>query len=353
MTIGRSISGGRGHRRVGAFLSLASLFAAASLLPACGPSAPPPNTGDDLDANPPVGQSTQTPNNTAEMKQGIEAIKAERFDEAKPLLEKAAEQNPKSSEAQFYLAVARERTGDRAGAEEAYKKALAIDPNAMEALTNLSALYLDDPAKPDEAISLINKGLAKSPDNAALHQNLAFAYGLKGDTAGASKHFDAALQKGDNAELRLAYGDFLLKQKQPDKAAEQLRKALAQAPDNAAMIGTISVMLAYTKSFGDCVKGLDRALKLKPDQPDWLVRRGTCRHELKDEPGAQADYQAAIKADEKFAAAHYYLGLSYLEGKKLKEGRTELGLAAKYGEGTSIGKSALEKLDALSPGKKK
>jgi Tfp pilus assembly protein PilF len=332
---------------------LGALFSVAALaLPACGGSQAPAQGQDALDADPPAGQPTQGGPTHAELKQGIDAIKAERYDEAKPLLEKAVEQSPKSSEAHFYLAVARERTGDRAGAEDAYKKSLAIDPGGMEAMTNLSALYLDDPARPDDAIALIKQGLAKAPDSAALHQNLAFAYGLKGDTANASKHFDAALQKGDNAELRLAYGDFLLKQKQPDKAAEQLRKALAQAPDNAAMVGTIAVMLAYSKAFGDCVKGLDRALKLKPDQPDWLVRRGTCRHELKDEPGARADYQAAIKADEKFAAAHYYLGLSHLEDKKIKEGKSELALAAKYGEGSSIGKSALEKLDSLS-GKKK
>jgi tetratricopeptide (TPR) repeat protein len=319
-----------------------------ALATACGGSQKPDGQ-ESLDADPPqtAGEQPNPGADQSDLKTGIAAIKAEKYDEAKAAFEKAVAANPKSAETHFYLAVAREKTGDKKGAEEAYKKSLAIDGNSIDAVQNLSALYLDEPARPDEAIQVLKQGLGKSPDSAGLHQNLAFAYSLKGDSPNAAKHFETAIAKGDSVELRLAYGDFLLKQKQHDKAAEHLRKALGGAKDDAAMIGTLGTLLAYAHAYGDCVKALDRALKLKPDQPDFLVRRGTCRHELKDEAGARADYQAAIKADGKFAAAHYYLGLSLLDEKKNKEAAAELDLAAKHGEGTPLGKAAAEKLASI------
>src|SRR5262249_47001381 len=154
----------------------------------------------------------------------------------------------------------------------------------------------------------------------------------------ASKQYEAAIAKGDNAQLQFAYGELLLGAKQPDKAAEHLRKALDGAGDDTGMLVTLGRDLAYAKAFGDCVKAFDRALKSK-EEPEWLVRRGTCRHELKDEPGARTDYQAAMKADPKFAAAHYYMGLSLLEDKKQKDAITELETAAKLGGDTPIGKT--------------
>ena len=141
-------NGRTNHGAILGALFLLTGAGAALALPACGGSQAPAQGQDALDADPPAGHVAQGGPTHAELKQGIDAIKAERYDEAKPLLEKAVEQSPKSSEAHFYLAVARERTGDRAGAEDAYKKSLAIDPNGMEAMTNLSALYLDDPACP-------------------------------------------------------------------------------------------------------------------------------------------------------------------------------------------------------------
>lgn len=310
---------------------------------------------ESLDADPPAGSvdPEAAGKADADLARGIAFVKNEKYADAKPHLERAVEQHPKNAEAAYYLGVSRERTDDRAGAEAAYKKALAADPGFAEAAQNLAALYLDDPPRPDEAIAVLKTALEKTKGSPALLENLAYAYGLKGDVDAASRAYEEAIAKADSPRLRFAYGSMLVEAKQGDKAADHLRKALDGTKDDAPMLGTLGRLLAFSKAYGDCVKALDRAIKLKPAEPEWLVRRGTCKHELKDELGARADYEGAIKAKEDFAAAHYYLGLSLHGDKKLQTATQELEKAVKYGGDSAIGKAAKEKLDSIKGGGKK
>jgi len=54
----------------------------------------------------------------------------------------------------------------------------------------------------------------------------------------------------------------LVEAKQGDKAADHLRKALDGTKDDAPMLGTLGRLLAFSKAYGDCVKALDRAIKV-------------------------------------------------------------------------------------------
>jgi Tfp pilus assembly protein PilF len=327
-------------------LSLGTLVVGLALS-ACAP--PPAQAPEPLIADPPPGaaEGASAGEAASELSRGVAYAKSEHYAEAKPHLEKALAAQPTSTEAAFYLGLSAEKTSDKASAEAYYKKALAIDPGFAEAAENLGALYLDEPPRPDEAIQVLSSTLAKAPGAVHLMVNLAYAYSLKGDFANASKQYEAALAKGEDAGLRFRYGQLLVEAKQPEKAGEQLRKALAGTKDDAPTLATIGRLLAFSKSFGDCVKAFDRAIALKPGDPEWFVRRGTCRHELKDEPGAKADFEAAIKADPKFAAAHYYLGVSYLSEGRRQTAYDELEKAVKLGEGTPIAKVASERLDQL------
>ena len=95
------------------------------------------------------------------------------------------------------------------------------------------------------------------------------------------------------------------------------------------------------------VKLLDLAIAKKGDVAELWVRRGLCKHELGDEAGASSDFQGAIGVDPKFAAAHYYLGVSLAAQKKKAEAKASLKKASELGKGTPIGKQADDKLKAL------
>lgn len=325
-----------------------------ALLAACASA--PPKQSDPLVADPPEGGSEGTTKAaaTTEIERASAFLQNEKYEDAKQHLEQAIATDPKNPVAHAMMGIAKEHTNDRAGAEESYKKALALDPTLVEAAQNLSALYLDDPPRPDEAIAVLKPAVAKSQDLKLL-QNLGYAYGLKHDVDKASEAYQAALAKGNDVAIHFAYGSMLFDNKQLDRAATELKKTLALVKDDAPMLATLGRMLGASKAFGDCVAAWDRAIKLKPSEPEFFVRRGTCKHELKDEGGAQGDFQAAIKVDPKFAAAHYYLGLSLLFDKKRQSAEAELQLAASTGGDGPIGKQARAQLDALGvkPGGKK
>jgi tetratricopeptide (TPR) repeat protein len=320
-------------------------------LSACGPAEPPHEP--PLVADPPVAGSGPVADDGAvqtEMARGMAYSQAGKWAEAKEHYEKAIAIKP-SAEAYANLAIAAEKTGDKAGAEKAYKQALTLDPGLSGAALNLAAFYLDDPARPDEAIAVLKTAIAKSPDP-KLYQNLGYALGVKGDLDGAGKAYEAALAKGEDARIRFDYGALLLQNKQAERAAEHLKKALDGTKDDAGMLGELGSMLGRVKAFPECVRAFDRALKIKGNEAAWFIARGLCKHQLDDEAGAQADYESAIGVDDKIAAAHYYLALSHLGQKNRLKATTELEKAIKLGAGKPIGKLAKDKFDELTRKKK-
>lgn len=327
---------------------MGALWAAA--IGGCGA---PPAQVPELTADPPTGATVSAGSAATELQRGIAHVKQERYADAKPHFERAWELDPSHPEVAFYLGLVKAETGDVAGAESSYREALKLDPKFVEAAENLSALYLSEPARPDEAITILSEGLKSAPDNARLMQNLALAYAMKGDIAGAAKQYEAALAKGDDVKLRFAYGSFLFEAKQYEKAAEQLKKVLeVTADDDVTMLATLGLLLGQSRAFGDCVKAYDRALKVK-SEAERFVRRGRCKHELKDKAGARADYEAAVKVDPQFAAAHYYLGLALLEDRKPNSALTEFDKAARLGGSSPIGKLAKEKFDVITAEKQR
>jgi Flp pilus assembly protein TadD len=309
-----------------------------------------PQQAPVLTADPPLVSSGRSADDGAaetEMARGTAYVKNEKYAEAKEHFEKAIAIKP-TALAYSYVGIADEKLGDRAGAEEAYKNALRLDPAQTEAAQNLAALYLDDPPRPDDAIAVLKPVIARSADNVRLLQNLGYAYGLKGDVDAAGRAYEAALAKGEDAQIRFAYGALLFDAKQPERAAPQLKKALDAAKDDLAMIVSAGRLLGESKAFGDCVRAFDQAIKLKPTEPEFFVRRGTCKHELSDEEGAQRDFEGAIKIDAKFAPAHYYLGRSLLAQNKRQTGIGELEKASTLGGDGPIGKAARAKIDELA-----
>jgi len=310
-------------------------------------SSTPPAEDPALDADPPIGHGVDSGGANEDLDRGVAYIKHEKFAEAIPLLEKALTVDPQSAMATFYLATAHEMTGKKDLAIDGYKKALALDESLVEAASNLAAIYLDEPPRPDEAIAILQRALAKVPEDTLLRRNLAYAYGLKGDVAAASEHYEKILKAKDDPEVRFAYGSLLFDAKKPKEAVPHLKKATAGDDVEPAMLVTVARMMGYAKAFDDCVKLFDRAIAKKGDDPEWYVRRGTCKHALKDEKGAGEDFAKAVEVDGKFAAGHYYLGVSLLAQHKPQSARKALEKAASIGGDSKIGKMAKAKLKTV------
>jgi tetratricopeptide (TPR) repeat protein len=211
--------------------------------------------------------------------------------------------DPKDASAALLLGLIDEKQGDKAGAEKAYKDAIALRPDLEPAYENLSALLIDA-QRADEALTVARAGLAKVPSSAGLHANVATVLAGNGDVPGATAEFDQATRAAPNdASLLMTYGHWLGVWKQRDAALAKLRAArpLTKDPGVLAAIGEEMKALG---AFSDCVPTLDLAIAAK-DAPELRVYRAVCKLGAKDVPGGKVDLQAAAAAG--YAPAHFYL----------------------------------------------
>ncbi len=327
-------------------------FVIALLGAACGGATQQPKDAD-LVADPVLGDNTGIENGEAQTdyQRALAYIDKEHWAEAKVLLTRVISVSPDNAEAHAYLGLVLEKQNDLPGAEKAYIAALDRKPGLAAAAQNLAAIYLSaNPPKVDDAIARLEKTVAVVPDDVGVLQNLGYARALKGNVAGSAKAYQAAIAKADSAELRLALANVYFDAKQYEQAVPHAKKIVELTKDNANVLATAGLMLAYGKAFDDCVKAYDRAIKLKGDEPEWFVRRGTCKHELGTEEAAFEDYQASVRVKTDFAAGWYYMGVSQLLLQKPQSAEFAIQKAVEHGKDTPIGKRAKKKLREIQHG---
>lgn len=325
-----------------------------ALLCACGGTTKPAETSQSV---PPLDdQPAQTQGNTSsagshspspEVSKAMKAIESQQFAEAKETLLQALKHDGKDVLANYYMGVTLAGLGDAKGAVDYYKTSIALDAKFAEAYVNLSALQLD--SKDNQgALATADAGLqnAKNPD---LYLNRAIALEALGKAEEATLAYGAAVEHmPDNTSLRLTYAQLLASGGKKEQAIAQLKK-VADASDPK-LLALAAIQVRQLGAPSECVAILDRAIGQK-DLAALRVRRGMCREDLKDDPGAKSDFERAATMDPKFAPAHYYLGkLLHRSGDK-KKACTELRLAVEFGGNEGVGPEAKKAVTESGCGK--
>ena len=106
---------------------------------------------------------------------------------------KALELDPKLTQAHVNLIALYGRLGDPAKAEQHYREATAVNPNAHEAYYNFGVLCYQAKRR-DEARAAFEKALAINPGYAEAHNNLGTLLEEEGKLAGAAEHFRKAIE---------------------------------------------------------------------------------------------------------------------------------------------------------------
>jgi Tfp pilus assembly protein PilF len=329
---------------------------------ACGggdskPAQPPPPAAPAAIASsaPGAGGADMSADSTVtdpDITHGTQAIETGQYDDAKASFQAALKKNPKANgpEAHYYLGVVAEKQKDKATAEKEYKEALTLRPDFINPAENLGAIYIDA-QKWDDALAVTKPAETKHAQEAPLHLNMAIILAGKGDQAGSDGEFKQAvtLTPGDPMFL-LTYAHWLGAWKQPDAAIEKLRAARPLAKDDVGMLAAIGHEMHVVGAFADCVPTFDRAIQIK-DAAELRTERAACKLGAKDEPGALADLQAAVKEDASYAPAHFYLGGRYAHAKKTKEAIAEFEAFLKLDPSSPIAAKAKEHLKQLKSGK--
>jgi len=210
--------------------------------------------------------------------------RARRYTEARVTLAEATRRFP---QARVFLdelgSVEYEQTHYEA-AEQAFRRSLALEPDAVIAYANLAAVLMRE-NRADEAARVLQRGLQLRP-NARLYTNLGNILFLRGDYVGAADAFENAVSPvhGDpGSYFKWAnLGDTLLwipgRAKEARQAYDKARRLLAprleRAPDDVVLVSRMSLYAARAGDKPDALTLVERAVKLAPDSADVQFRAG-------------------------------------------------------------------------------
>jgi len=330
------------HRFGGTGLLAALAVGVASL--ACGGAASSQSAETPLTDPNAAEAEPQTAPESSGFSQGVEAIRAEKFDVARGLFEKVVQEEPKNAQAVFYLGVAQQSLGQLPEARASYEKAVDLSPKLADAWVNLTAILLDS-GDAAAALPEIDRGLAQNPKHPALSYNRALALSALGKSAEAVPAYrDALAADPNNGEIKYGYAEALIAAGSKDQGLKLLGE-LAQG-DNPDVLASTGRLLGRLEQFDGCISALNKALASKP-AAELYVTRGLCQHGKKDDKAAFADFQQAIQTDPSYAPAHYYAGMHLrMQGKKA-EAKQALSKAVQLAGTEGVGKAAKKALENL------
>lgn len=317
--------------RIGAAAVLSSVFLA------CGGGQTTTNEPDDIAIL--EQPSDEQAASSDEVKKAIDLIKAEKFVEARGILETETKSSPDDPQAAFYLGVALEHTDDADGAVIWYRKAIELDPKVLDATHNLSALLLE---KEDfeGALKVVEDALKIAPEEPGLLANRAIALDMlqKPEAVGAYEAYLKA-QPDDQAN-RFNYAVVLAVNERPDDA----KKALAGInTKETSLLGDMGALYMKLGDPAGCIKLWDSALSTEKSA-EGLVHRARCKLGSNDKKGGIADLNEAVTTNPNSSVAHFYLGSVLKKEGKAAEGKKHLEKAVEVGSGDEFAQAAQAQL---------
>lgn len=121
-----------------------------------------------------------------------------------------------------------ERAGQTTPAEQAFRKALAIDSQHAPTLNYLGYMFAEQGDRLDEAVRLVRQALAIDPDNGSYLDSLGWAFYKQGNYAEARTHLErAAEMQTRNSVIQDHFGDVLIALNDEAGAIAAWERALA------------------------------------------------------------------------------------------------------------------------------
>jgi eukaryotic-like serine/threonine-protein kinase len=229
---------------------------------------------------------------------------AKRYEEAIELAERGLQQFPKDRFFADELGMVYIDQGNFVLAEQAFRRSISLQPDAVYAYANLSAaLVLQN--RNDEALQTLQQGLQIRP-SALLYGNLGNALFNRADYVGAAAAFEAAVSptKGSPGKylawanladtLRWIPGRTKEAQKAYDKARELLAPQLERNADDVTLISRMALYAARVDNRAQAQTLMQRALVLEPKNANVQFRAGLAYELLGDHSAALAALTQAI-----------------------------------------------------------
>jgi tetratricopeptide (TPR) repeat protein len=195
------------------------------------------------------------------------------------------------------IGILRGATGDAAGAEEAYRRALALDPMAQEPVKRLFDLY-ESQHKLGSLEPLLRSALARNGDSAFHHNYLGLLDDRTGKLKEAELEYRSALQVDpENVGALVNLGGLLAKKRELEKAAPLLRRALARDPRSLEARVGLGAVLGIQGKTGEAIQTLEEGRALGLTSPSLCNALAMAYYQNRERRKAVATLQESLRLD--------------------------------------------------------
>ena len=237
------------------------------------------------------------------------AYQAKNYSVATKLFEHYAGQRPNNAWGHFMLGLSAWKGGDLTKAEEAFEKALSIDPNHVKSLVNLSRVLIDQDRIDDALVRLTHAGDI-DPNSTDVQRLLGRAYQAQGKTGEAVDAYRRAIALDEQDAWSMNnLGLLLLEQQRADEALPVLAKAVELRKDVPTFYNNLGMALEHTGRFvaaaaayrgaltadpgyGKARKNLARVEAVKGDREEPFDLEATAKRSV-DDPKISGDETTA------------------------------------------------------------
>ncbi len=218
-----------------------------------------------------------------------------RFDEAEQAYRQALALNPEFPEALGNLASLLDRLGRLPEAEDAYRKALVHMPDHPVILTNLGSV-LEKSEKTADALDIYRRAADADPGSAERLYDLGRLLGATGALEDALAALGRAIDLApDLAKAQCEIGNVLLAQEKPEAALQAFERTLEIDPAFAAAHSNMGLLLCDALRYDEAIAAHDKALAIAPEDPTALRNAGLAYLLAADDPArAVALYRKAL-----------------------------------------------------------
>jgi tetratricopeptide (TPR) repeat protein len=243
---------------------------------------------------------------TAAQEYFTEAVKlteAKQWADAISCYDKALELDPNYEEALSNRGNAKRDSGDSAGALADYNKLLELNPDYVEAYHNRGLARIDL-GNIDGAIADLDRAIQLNPHYIVAYRNRAAARRAKGDLDGAISDYSKALEFLPRyAEAYNARGDTKRLKGDLPGALADINKALQINPHCAEAFNNRGLLEQMTGNWNAALADYDKAIEINPGLSDAYANRGLAKHAQGNTSAAMTDYNNALKLDPRHSKA--------------------------------------------------
>jgi tetratricopeptide (TPR) repeat protein len=211
-----------------------------------------------------VTPPTLPPKITGTFADGEAAYQAKKYADATAIFEGYAERRPANPWGHYMVGLSAWKSGDLAKSEQAFEKALSVDPHHVKSLVNLSRVFIDQ-KRHDEAVDRLTRASEIEPESADIFRMLGRTYHAQRKTDEAIQAYRQAIDLDERDAWSLNnLGLLLLEARRADEAVPLLTSAVEIRKNVPEFHNNLGMALEHTGRFSAAASSYSDALGIDP-----------------------------------------------------------------------------------------